>query len=70
MENLNKNAINNGVIIAIISIAIQVIMYYAMPSLFGSFATGIGIWAILLIIYVLLTIDLRKKIVFGYLKML
>ncbi|MBU1373347.1 MAG: DUF4199 domain-containing protein [Bacteroidetes bacterium] len=62
MENLNKNAINNGVIIAIISIAIQVIMYYAMPSLFGSFATGIGIWAILLIIYVLLTIDLRKKI--------
>lgn len=62
MDNLNKNAINNGVIIAIISIAIQLIIYYAMPSLFGSVGTGIGIWVVLLIIYVLLTLDLRKKI--------
>jgi hypothetical protein len=62
MENLNKNAINNGVIIAIISIAIQVIMYYAMPSLFGSYVTGIGISCVLLVIYVLLTLDMKKKI--------
>jgi len=62
MENLNKNAINNGIIIAVISIAIQLMTYYAAPSLLGSTWFGIGISLVSIVIYILFTIDLRKKI--------
>jgi ABC-type polysaccharide/polyol phosphate export permease len=62
MDNLNKNAVNNGFIIAIITIAIQLLTYYAAPAMLGATWFGIATGLIILVIYILLTIDLRKKI--------
>ncbi len=62
LANLNKAAITNGVIIGILSTVIGVVTYYAFPSLLGSMSFGIATLAISLVIYILLTIDLRKKI--------
>lgn len=62
MENLNKFAINNGVILAIIGIALQILPFYAAPQLLGSTAFGIGISVITLVLYILFTLDLRKKV--------
>ncbi len=62
MQNLNKTAINNGFVIAAVGIAIQLLLYYAAPNLLGSFVTGIVIWIILLVLYIIFTLDIRKKI--------
>ncbi|OAQ39761.1 hypothetical protein A5893_09270 [Pedobacter psychrophilus] len=62
METLNKNAINNGIIIAVITIAIQLLTYYAAPALLGATWFGIATGLIVLVVYILFTIDLRKKI--------
>jgi hypothetical protein len=62
MENLNKNAINNGIVIAIIGIAIQLLTYYAAPAMLGATWFGIVTGVIILGVYVLLTLDLKKKV--------
>ena len=62
METLNKQAINNGIIIGIIGIAIQLLTYYAAPNLLGATWFGIATSIILLAIYIAFTLDLRKKI--------
>ncbi|MBD3750419.1 MAG: DUF4199 domain-containing protein [Sphingobacteriales bacterium] len=62
MENLNKNAINNGIILAVISIAAQLIVYYAFPSIIGSLTYSLSLTLISLLIYIVFTIDLKKKI--------
>jgi len=62
LENLNKAASTNGVIIGILSTVIGVVTYYVFPSLLGSMSFGIGTLVVSLLIYVFFTIDLRKKI--------
>lgn len=62
METLNKQAINNGIIIGIIGIVIQLLTYYAAPNLLGATWFGIATSIILLAIYIAFTLDLRKKI--------
>lgn len=62
MENLNKTAINNGLIIAAISIFIQLISYYVMPSMLASLWFGATVGIISIVIYVMFTLDLRKKV--------
>ena len=62
METLNKQALNNGIIIAVIGLAFQILPFYAAPQLLGNTMFGIGIGLISLVIYVFFTIDLRKKI--------
>ncbi|RKD17036.1 hypothetical protein BCY91_02480 [Pelobium manganitolerans] len=61
-ELLKKTAISNGLVIAAITIAIQLITYYAAPQLLGATWYGILITFISLIIYVVFTFDMRKKI--------
>lgn len=62
LENLNKAASTNGVIIGILSTVIGVVTYYVFPSLLGSMSFGIGSLVVSLLIYVFFTLDLRKKI--------
>jgi hypothetical protein len=62
METLNKHAINNGVILGILSVALQIIIYYAAPSIIGSFTFSIVLTIFSLLIYIFFTIDLKKKI--------
>lgn len=62
ITELKKNAINNGVIIAILMIAIQLLTYYAAPQLLGATWYGIVITLVSVVIYVLFILDLRKKI--------
>lgn len=62
MENLNKNAINNGIILAIINIAAQLIVYYAFPSIIGSLTYSLSLTVVSLLVYIFFTIDLKKKI--------
>jgi hypothetical protein len=62
LENLNKAASTNGVIIGILSTLIGVITYYVFPSLLGSMSFGIATLVVSLLIYIFFTIDLKKKI--------
>ena len=62
LENLNKAARTNGVIIGILSTVIGVVTYYVFPSLLGSMSFGIGTLVVSLLIYIFFTLDLRKKI--------
>jgi hypothetical protein len=62
MENLNKHSINNGVILGILSLALQIIIYYAAPSIIGSITFSVVISIFSLLIYIFFTIDLKKKI--------
>ena len=62
MENLNKLALTNGIVIAVLGIAIQTLIYYVAPNLLGSMATGLVLFLIIAAIYVFFTLDLRKKI--------
>ena len=62
LENLNKAAGTNGVIIGILSIVIGVVTYYVFPQLLGSISFGIGSLVVSLLIYIFFTLDLRKKI--------
>lgn len=61
MDTANKNAVTNGLIIAIINIAIQIVVYYAMPQLFGEMYFSGILMALNILIYVLFTLDLRRK---------
>jgi hypothetical protein len=62
LENLNKAASTNGVIIGILSTVIGVVTYYVFPSMLGSIGFGIGTLVVSLLIYIFFTIDLKKKI--------
>lgn len=62
MENLNKNALNNGIILAILNVAAQLIVYYAFPSIIGSLTYSLSLTLVSLIIYIVFTVDLKKKI--------
>ncbi|MXV53272.1 DUF4199 family protein [Pedobacter sp. HMF7647] len=62
LQNLNKAAITNGLILAAITFVINVVIYYVAPSLMGSTMFGVGIGVISLVLYIVFTIDLRKKI--------
>jgi hypothetical protein len=62
LENLNKAASTNGVIIGILSTVIGVVTYYVFPSLLGSMSFGIATLVVSLLIYIFFTIDLKKKI--------
>lgn len=62
LENLNKAAANNGLIIGILSAVFGIIIYYVAPALFGSMWFGIANMVFFLLIYIFFTIDLRKKI--------
>ncbi|WP_017257796.1 DUF4199 domain-containing protein [Pedobacter arcticus] len=61
-KELNKFALSNGIIIAIITIAIQLVTYYAVPNLLGATWYGLMITLVSLGIYIFFAIDLRKKI--------
>ncbi|MFA6946137.1 MAG: DUF4199 domain-containing protein [Pedobacter sp.] len=62
LENVNKAASTNGVIIGILSTAIGVVTFYVFPSLLGSMSFGIASLIISLLIYIFFTLDLRKKV--------
>ncbi len=62
LQNLNKAAATNGLIIGILSLVIGIVTYYMFPSLLGSMWYGFGIMIVSILIYVFFTIDLRKKI--------
>lgn len=62
LENLNKAAINNGVIIGILSTVIGIVVFYVAPTLFGAMWFAIANMVFLLAVYIFFTIDLRKKI--------
>lgn len=62
MQNLNKAAATNGLIIGILSLVIGVVTYYVFPSLLGTMSYGIVTLVVSLLIYIFFTIDLRKKI--------
>jgi len=62
LENLNKSAVNNGLIIGVLSAILGIVIYYIAPALFGSMWFAVGNLIFLLAVYILFTIDLRKKI--------
>lgn len=62
LQNLDKAAVNNGLIIGVLSAIIGIVTYYIFPHLFGSMWFGIGNMIFLLIVYIFFTIDLRSKI--------
>jgi hypothetical protein len=62
IEDLNQAAATNGLIIGIITSVIGIVIYYVAPSLMGSLSFGIGVSALSLVLYIIFTIDLRKKI--------
>ena len=62
IQNLNKEAITNGIIVGVISFTIGILTYYLTPSLMGSTLYGIGAMVFLLGIYIFFTFDLRKKV--------
>jgi len=61
MEDLKKVALTNGLIIAVITIAIQLITYYSAPNLLGETWFGLITTIISISVYVIFTFDLRKK---------
>ncbi|HET8827916.1 MAG TPA: DUF4199 domain-containing protein [Pelobium sp.] len=61
-KDLNKFALTNGIIIAVITIALQLVTYYAAPHLLGATWYGILITFISVVVYVIFSFDLRKKI--------
>lgn len=62
LQNLNKAALNNGLLIGILSAVIAIVTYYMFPSMLGSMGYGLGTLVVSLLIYIFFTIDLRKKI--------
>lgn len=62
LQNLNKSAVTNGIIIGILSSVIGIVTFYVFPSLLGSMSFGIGTLVVSLLIYIFFTLDLRKKI--------
>jgi hypothetical protein len=62
MESLNKTASTNGLIIGIITSAVGIVVYYVMPSMMGSISFGVGVGLLSLLLYIVFTLDLRKKV--------
>ena len=62
LQDLNKAAITNGLIIGVLATVIGIVTYYVAPSLMGSTFYGIGLMLVSLGFYVYFTLDLRKKI--------
>jgi hypothetical protein len=62
LENLNKLAAKNGLVVGLIGFAITILTYYVMPAQLGSPMYGIGVMVVSLILYIIFTLDLRKKI--------
>lgn len=62
LTNLNKAALNNGLVVGALYTLLGILIYYISPSLMGSTAFGIVMMLISLLIYIYFTIDLRKKI--------
>lgn len=62
LENLNKAAANNGLIIGILSAIFGFVVFYVAPSLFGSMWFPIANLIFFLGVYIFFTIDLRKKV--------
>lgn len=62
LQDLNKAAITNGLIIGVLASVIGILTYYVAPSLMGSIGYGIGMMVISLALYIFFTLDLRKKI--------
>src|SRR6476469_4644071 len=60
--NLRKAAITNGVIWAVINIAIFLLVYYVKPDLMASFAYGLIQFAVGLGLAIYFCIDLRNKV--------
>ncbi|MGV8878274.1 MAG: DUF4199 domain-containing protein [Sphingobacteriaceae bacterium] len=59
---LIKIAIISGLIIALVTVVTQLVSFYILPALMGSMVYGFGVMFISLIIFVLLTLDMRKRI--------
>ncbi|MHB1177049.1 MAG: DUF4199 domain-containing protein [Daejeonella sp.] len=62
LQNLNKAAASNGLIIGILSAVIGIVIYYVYPSLFGSMWFAIVNVIFAFGIYIYFTVDLRRKI--------
>ncbi|TAH03270.1 MAG: DUF4199 domain-containing protein [Sphingobacteriales bacterium] len=62
MENMNKISALNGLFIAGINIAIQIIVYYSMPEMFGKMYFSGILMVLNILIYVFFTLDLKKKV--------
>ena len=62
LQDLNKAAINNGLVIGVIAAVLSILTYYVAPNLMGSTFFGIGLGLVSLGLYIYFTIDLRKKI--------
>lgn len=62
MENMNKIAAINGLFIAGINIAIQIIVNYSMPELFGKMYFSGILMGLNILIYVFFTLNLKKKV--------
>ena len=62
LEDLNKLAITNGLIIGVLTTVLGIVTYYVAPSLMGSTFYGIGLMLVSLALYIFFTLDLRKKI--------
>jgi len=62
LQDLNKSAINNGLVIGVISAVLGILTYYVAPNLMGSTFYGIGLGLVSLGLYIYFTLDLRKKV--------
>ncbi|MGB4399065.1 MAG: DUF4199 domain-containing protein [Daejeonella sp.] len=62
LQNLNKAAATNGLIIGILAAILGIVTYYVAPAMMGNMWFGIGNMLFLLLVYIFFTIDLRKKI--------
>jgi len=62
LDDLNKTARSNGLIIGIISTVIGIVIYYVSPASMASISLGIGLGLFSLVLYIFFTIDLKKKI--------
>ncbi len=61
-KDLKQFALTNGIIIAVITIALQLMTYYAAPNLLGATWYGMLITFVSLVVYVVFSFDLRKKV--------
>ena len=62
LQDLNKAAITNGLIIGVLTTVLGILTYYVAPALMGSTYYGIGLMLLSLGLYIYFTLDLRKKI--------
>lgn len=62
IENLNNHAAKNGLIVGVIGFVITILTYYMAPAMLGNTMFGVGMMFVSLILYIIFTLDLRKKI--------